>query len=278
VARSHQKDVYGLLLREAAASVMALAADPKWVGGRPGILAVLHTWTLAMLHHPHGHLLVTAGGWDEDQQCWVKPAHERFLLSGRALSTIFRAKVKCAVYEHGLYQEVPASAWNKPWVVQCQPAGNGERVLDYLGRYVYRIAITNRRLVSFVDGQVTFTYRDRKTHQIEPCTVTAEEFIRRFLQHVLPRGFTKVRYYGIFSSACSEQLDHARTILTAAANNTGAAFPSLAASATESELEDGEIAESGVGRRTFGDGERCPVCGVEGLRLVPIPRKKWKPP
>lgn len=280
LARSHQRDVYSLLLREAAASVIKLADDPKWIGGRPGILAVLHTWTLAMIHHPHAHLLVTAGGWNEPEQCWVKPANRRFLLSGRVLSAIFRAKVRSALGDCGLAGEVPDCAWARPWVVHCQPAGDGDHVLDYLGRYVYRIAITNRRLESFVDGMVTFTFRNRRTKQVERCTVTPEEFIRRFLQHVLPRGFTKVRYYGIFSPAASRQLEHARTILnTAAAANSPVATPTAVDHTAASGLQANADLAVATDTRSLGPtGPRCPSCGIGRLTSTPIPRNHWKPP
>ena len=283
LARSHQREVYSVLLCEAAASVMKLVADSKWVGARPGILAVLHTWTQAMSYHPHAHLLVTAGGWNEPEQCWVKPAHERFLLSGRVLSAIFRAKMKCALYASGLYASVPASAWEREraWVTHCQPAGDGERVLDYLGRYVHRIAITNRRLEHFADGKVTFTFRDRKTKRIERCTVSDEEFIRRFLQHVLPQGFTKVRYYGIFSASSSAQREHARAILTLAAANASTQKPAVAQAAGSLGREsptDATASTSLTESVEGGDDALCPSCRIGRLRRIAIPRKKWKPP
>jgi rhodanese-related sulfurtransferase len=212
LARSHQKVVYGILLRAAAAAVIKLCADPRYLGARPGLLGVLHTWTRAMLYHPHAHFLVTAGGLSADAQSWLEPANPKFLIPGRALSVIFRGKLKHALRQAGLLDQVPPGVWHKDkkWVVHCQLAGRGDQVLAYLSRYLFRIAIANSRLQRFQDGQVTFSYRDSRSHAIKLCTISAAEFITRFLQHVLPSHFTKVRYYGLFSSSRSAQLDQVR--------------------------------------------------------------------
>jgi hypothetical protein len=111
------------------------------------------------------------------------------------------------------YREVPQSVWKKKWVVHCQPAGHGQKVLEYLGRYVFRVAITNSRLERIDNGQVTFRYRDNRSQEMRHVTVTGVEFIRRFLQHVLPRGCAKVRYCGIWSGSCRKPLDQARALL-----------------------------------------------------------------
>lgn len=215
VAFHHQKLVYGLLLRCAAASLLKLTQDPRWLGATPTILAVLHTWTRAMLYHPHAHLLVSAGGLSADGQTWVAPKQGAFLVPVRALSLIFRAKLRDALKEAGLLPQVPAAVWQKPWVVHAQPAGSGSKVLDYLARYVFRVAITNSRLEAFDQGQVTFRYRDNRTQQWRRVGLPAEEFIARFLQHVLPRGFPKVRHYGLASTARAPDRDRARGLLSA---------------------------------------------------------------
>ncbi len=215
LAFGHQKIVYGLLMRSAAAALLKLAADPRYLGARLGCLAVLHTWTRAMLYHPHAHLLVTAGGLSDDGARWIKPKNPAFLVPMQALSVIFRAKVCAALKKAGLLKQVPPSVWKKNWVVHCQPAGSGQKVLQYLGRYVFRVAITNSRLDSIDDGSVTFRYRDNRTQQIRRVTLPALEFIARFLRHVLPRGCAKVRYYGIWSSSRSKQLHQARALLNA---------------------------------------------------------------
>src|SRR5207253_7412679 len=113
----------------------------------------------------------------------------------------------------GWLNQVPAAVWKKNWVVHCQHAGQGQKVLEYLGRYVFRVAITNSRIEGFDQGRVTFRYRDNRSQQLQRVNVPAEEFLRRFLLHVLPRGFVKVRSYGLFSAHCPEQLEQARTLL-----------------------------------------------------------------
>jgi hypothetical protein len=214
LARSHQKTVYGILMSCAAQALSKLLADPRWLGARPGMLAVLHSWTRAMLFHPHAHFLVTAGGLSPDGQAWRLPARRDFLVPCRALSVIFRAKVRDAFRRAELLDQVPSHVWTTKWVVHCQHAGNGDKVLQYVARYVYRIAITNSRLESFENGQVTFRFRDSRSGQLKRCTLSAHEFIARFLQHVLPSRFTKVRHYGLFSTRSRDAREQARSLLT----------------------------------------------------------------
>lgn len=252
LARTHQKKVYGLLMRCAAAALRKLAADPQYLGGCPGCLAVLHTWTRAMLYHPHAHLLVTAGGLSRNGNVWLEPKNPAFLVPVLALSVIFRAKICAALKRTGLLDQVTPSVWKKPWVVHCQPAGSGEKVLDYLGRYVFRVAITNSRLERIDHGQVTFRYRDNRTRELRHVTLPAEEFIRRFLQHVLPRSCAKVRYYGIWSGSCRKQLDQTRTLLGGP--------PSVAAVDS--------VPDPSASERPISPPARCPYCKIG--YLIPV--------
>lgn len=213
LARSHQREIYAILLREAAAAAQSLADDRAWIGGRLGILAVLHTWSRALAYHPHAHLLVTAGALSPSGRAWIKPAHARFLFPGYALSAIFRAKVRDAFRRAGLDLAVDPAVWAKPWTVHIKSVGTGEKAALYLSRYVYRVALTNQRIESFDDGRVTFSYIHARSHQPRRLTFPVETFISRFLQHVLPRGFTKIRYYGLFSPTCHEDLEQARLLL-----------------------------------------------------------------
>ncbi len=213
LARSEQKLVYGLLLSAAAASIQKLCADPQWLGAQPSLLGVLHTWTRAMLYHPHAHFLVSAGGLSADGQHWQPAKHPKFLLPVRALSLLFRAKVRDGLKAAGKLQQVPAQAWKQKWVVHAQHAGSGQKVLDYLGRYVFRIAITQSRLENLQDGHITFRYRDNRTQQIKRLRLPVAEFVQRFLQHVLPRGLAKVRHYGLASSACRHRHAAAMALL-----------------------------------------------------------------
>ena len=214
LARNHPKKIYGLLMKAAADAVQKLAADPRHLGARAGILAVLHTWTRAMLFHPHVHMLVTAGGLAPGGQTWVSPKHPKFLVPDRALSVIFRAKFCAGLKRAGLLSDAPALVWKKNWVVHSQHAGRGDKVLDYLGRYVFRIAISNSRLESIDNGMVRFRYRDNRSKEIRRVTLPGIEFIARFLQHVLPRRAVKVRHYGIFSPSSKPMLARARLLLS----------------------------------------------------------------
>jgi Putative transposase/Transposase zinc-binding domain len=217
LARCQPKVLYGLLLRAGAASLQKLCADPRWMGGQPSLTGVLHTWTRAMLYHPHAHFLVSAGGLSQDGQSWRAARHPAFLVPVRALSALFRAKIRDGLKAAGLLNQVPAKVWRQPWVVHAQPAGRGEKVLEYLGRYVFRIAISQARLESLEKGRVTFRYRDNQSQQIKRVCLTAAEFLQRFLQHVLPRGLAKVRHYGLAGSACQTRRAAARARLAATA-------------------------------------------------------------
>jgi hypothetical protein len=205
LARSEQKLVYSLLLSTAAASIQKLCDDPQWMGGQPSVMGVLHTWTRAMLYHPHAHFLVSAGGLSDDGQEWMPAKNPAFLVPVRALSVVFRAKIRDGLQAAGLRPAVPASVWEKPWVVHAQHAGTGQKVLDYLGRYVFRIAITHSRLESLEAGNVTFRYRDGRTQQTKRVRLSAAQFIERFVQHILPQGLPKVRHYGLDSAAAGHR-------------------------------------------------------------------------
>jgi hypothetical protein len=212
---AHQRLLYGALLRCAAASVLKLTADPRYVGATPTVLALLHTWTRAMLFHPHAHLLVSAGGFSQATQRWLVPKNPAFLVPVRALSVIFRAKIRDVFQQAKLLDQVPQTVWTQPWVVHCQHAGSGQKVLDYLGRYLFRVAISNSRLKAFDNAQVTFGYRDNRTQQPRQVTLPAQQFIDRFLKHVLPQRFPKVRYYGLASATRHDAYEQARALLTA---------------------------------------------------------------
>jgi len=265
LARSHLKKIYGLLMKAAADALQTLASDPSFLGARVGALAVLHTWTRAMLFHPHVHMLVTAGGLAADGQSWIDPKHPRFLVPDPALSEIFRAKFCAGLKKAGLLRFAPAAVWKIRWVVHSQHAGRGDKVLDYLARYVFRIAIANSRLESLDNGVVRFRYRDNKTQQIRHVSLPATEFIHRFLQHVLPKSLTKVRYYGIFSPACRSRLDRARQALNPA--------PGDSAASTAPALQDaGTVPASPPPMR-------CPLCqtGILVLLETLSPRRSRSP-
>jgi Putative transposase/Transposase zinc-binding domain len=264
LARAHQKIVYRVLMTAAAAALLKLAADPRYLGARPGLLAVLHTWTRALLYHPHVHMLVTAGGRRGSDGRWVLPRHVAFLVPGRALSRLFRAKVRAGLRKSGLLEQAPSAVWHREWVVHVQHAGTGEKVLEYLARYVFRIALVNSRLERFEDGQVTFRYRDGRTGLVRRCTLDAVAFLGRFLQHVLPQGFTKVRHYGLFSPSCRDLLAQAREQLIAA-SATPSADPAPTVPAT-------------TPAPTRALRSRCPACRIGVLHIVDTLRPSGRSP
>lgn len=203
--RANQKTMYTIIMRAAAKSIIKLAADPHYVGGLVGVMAVLHTWTRTLVYHPHVHCLVPAGGLTPDGQ-WNQAKND-YLVPVKALSKIFRGMMRDFVAKELPELDIPQSVWKRNWVVYCKPpVKNPQKVLDYLGRYVHRVAIANSRILSIDGGKVTFKYQDNKTRQWKTMTLAAEEFIRRFLQHVLPRGVHKVRYYGLWNPAHREKL------------------------------------------------------------------------
>src|SRR5882724_788866 len=145
--------------------------------------------------------------------CFIIRTFICWSLAVQALSIIFRAKFSAALKRAGLLDDVPPVVWRKDWVVHCQPAGQGREVLNYLARYIFRVALTNSRLERFVQGQVTFRYRDNRCQQLRRSTLPAEQFIHRFLLHTLPRGCAKVRYYGLYAPASRQQLQQALSLL-----------------------------------------------------------------
>ena len=214
IVRSHQVKLLGILIHAAALSLAKLARDPRYVGGKIGVLSVLHTWTRALIYHPHAHCLVPAGGLSHDGASWLSPP-KGFLVPVTALSRIFRAKFMALARKSFPHVSFPESVWHVEWVVYGKPSLQGtERVLQYLARYVHRIAITDNRILSMVDGQVTFRYKDSREKKWKTMSLPVMEFIRRFLQHVLPRSFHKVRYYGLLAPCNRHLLKQARSLMT----------------------------------------------------------------
>ncbi len=218
LALRNQKVVYNLLFKSASETLIQLAKEPKHLGAEIGFIAVLHTWTQTLMDHPHLHCLVPGGGLSPDGKRWVA-SRKDFFLPVKVLSALFRGKfldnLKKA-YEAGeltfagqieglkeasAFKKYLNDLYDQDWVVYCKPPlGNPEKVMDYLGRYTHRVALSNDRLVKIEGTQVTFRWRDSADgNKIKWITLEAFEFIRRFLLHVLPDQFVKVRYYGILS-------------------------------------------------------------------------------
>jgi len=201
--RSQQKELYGRLLRESAAAMQEVASREKHLGAQLGLLGVLHTWSRQLIYHPHVHFVVAGGGLTEDGLRWKRVKSPDFFLPTRVLARRFRTRLKQALQQNHPreFASLPSGLWRQDWVVDCQAVGRGESALKYLSAYVYRTALGSQRIVRDQNGQITFTYRDRDSGQTRITTVSADEFLRRFLQHVLPSGFQRVRYYGWLAPA-----------------------------------------------------------------------------
>jgi len=202
LARSNQKLFYDILFKSAAQAIQCITYDTKYVGGKLGMIAVLHSWSRNLSYHPHVHFLVTGGGLFEDENIWM-PAKDDFFVPVKALSKIFKAKFRDLLKQENedIFKQIHKNVWQNKWVVHCKPVGSGEKALSYLARYIVRPAISNTNIISLNNGQVKFRYKNAETKQWQVMTVSALEFIHRYLQHVLPKGFVKVRYYGLYAHA-----------------------------------------------------------------------------
>ncbi len=219
LALQNKKLIYSLLLRASAETLLEVARDPKHLGAEIGFFSVLHTWSQKLSLHPHVHCVIPAGGLSLDHSHWVK-SQNRFFLPLKVLSRVFRGKFVAGLKQalqngqlnfHGnlapLARPKTSAAWLRPlfrkdWVVYAKPPfGGPEYVLQYLGRYTHRVAISSHRLVSFTDGKVTFRWRD-SAHNNEQklMTLSLDEFLRRFLLHLLPKGFVRIRNFGFLAN------------------------------------------------------------------------------
>ena len=223
LALQNPKVVYDLLLRTVAHTLQDVAANPRHLGARLGFFAILHTWGQTLVHHPHVHCVVPAGGLSKDGT-W-HPCRAGFFLPVRVLSRLFRGKFVAGLRDafeqgrlelHGTLARYRGSsafsgllqeARGTEWVVYAKPPFEApEHVLKYLARYTHRIAISNHRLVAVDDEAVTFRYKDYRSHRVRSLTLPLQEFVRRFLLHVLPKGFVRIRYYGFLANGTRAQL------------------------------------------------------------------------
>jgi len=212
----NKRVVYDLLFRASAETLLEVARDPKHLGAEIGFFSVLHTWNQKLGLHPHVHCVVPAGGLSPDRKRWIKPRCA-FFLPVKVLSRVFRGKFVAALKREErlrfqgsltpLAQPKTFAAWLRPlfrkdWVVYSKrPFGGPEYVLQYLGRYTHRVAISNHRLISFADGKVTFRWRDSAHHNEQKLlTLSLDEFLRRFLLHLLPKRFVRIRNFGFLAN------------------------------------------------------------------------------
>lgn len=261
VLRANQRDGYAALMKAAAEAIIELAHDRRHVGGTVGVLAVLHTWTQQLVYHPHVHCLVTGGGVSEDGRSW-HPARPDYLVPTKALAVLVRAKLKAALAKRRPDLVLPPAVWRKPWVAHCTAWGDGaEAVLRYLARYVFRVAITNNRIVGLDDSGVTIRHKDRASGRWLKTRLTGHEFMRRFLQHVLPKGLHKVRYYGLWHPARREHAARARLMLQLVQ-------PVAPCSAMPSAEATDQPADRSSDNTSSEAARICPCCKLG--RLVPV--------
>jgi hypothetical protein len=249
VARGHQRVVSSALFEASGAAPRALAAAPKFVGtNRRGFFGVLHTWGRTPEYHPHVHSVIPGGGLSGDGTRW-QPSRADFLVPAKAWSIVFRAEFRDILRREGLLHLIDPAVWRRDWVVHSRAAGAGRESLRDLAPDVFRVAIGDHRIVSCDGGKVTFAYRRVGSNRPRKMTLEATEFLRRFLPHVRPAGFQKVRHYGSLSPASATSIEAVRGLITV---HDGAVFTLLAA-------PDAEPATKPVPRR--------PECG--GLMAVP---------
>lgn len=273
VARRHQRVVLGSLMRAAAHSLLDLARDPHYLGAQLAVMAVVHTWTRAMVWHPHVHCLVPGGGLADDGRTW-REARYRFLVPVKALAKRFRGKFMAGLRRAIQAEELPRGSQSRPWVVYAKPSvEGGERVLRYLARYVHRVAISNERILSYDNDRVAFRYRDSRDGRTKTMVLPAIEFMRRYLQHVPPRGFHRVRYYGLWSPSNRKRLKHIRQSLLLAETT-------VADEALPADDEDNFQLPASL-RSLYRLGcYRCPACrnGVVVIVARSFPPKSRAPP
>jgi hypothetical protein len=283
IALRNKKTLFGILFRASAETLLRIAADPKHLGANIGFFSILHTWGQNLLFHPHVHCVVTGGGVSGCGKRWVR-SRPRFLVSVRVLSRLFRRLFLEALeqaYRGGEleFHDGVLASLNDPdafrqyleplrhteWVVYMKPPfGSAEHVVDYLGRYTHKVAIGEQRLLSRDNGQVSFLYKDYGSadpQQARTMTLSADEFIRRFLLHVLPDGFQRIRYYGLFGNRHrAGNLALCRALLVGARS-------ALLPLKTQLHVIDIIV-------RTAA---RCPVCKVGTMsRTLVLPPQPWR--
>lgn len=273
LALQNKRVIYGLLFKAASQTLLEIAADQKHLGAVIGFLAVLHTWGQALQHHPHLHCVIPGGGLSADHSRWVS-CREGFFLPVKVLSRLFRGKFIAYLRDankqtrlvfHGRLEYLAKSdqfssllsdVSNTEWVVYAKrPFGGPEQVLKYLARYTHRVAISNQRLIALANGQVTFKWKDYTDgNAVKEMTLSVKEFTRRFLLHILPRGFVRIRHYGLLANRCRrERLECCWKILQDGANQA-----SLQGATNESENQDDTEHQT----------QLCPACGRGRMMIV----------
>lgn len=270
IVRYNREALYAMLFGAASQTLLALSRDPHRLGALPAITMVLHTWTRELLFHPHLHAVVSAGGLSPDGARWV-PTRRDYLFPVKVLAKLFRAKLRAALIEGlalgevelppesgpDVLDELRVALYRTDWVVYAKaPFGGAEQVYAYLGRYTHRVGISNARLRAMDERNVTFATRGGGQ-----CTLAGVEFLRRFVDHVLPKGFTRIRHYGLLAPChATTTLERARALISPPATNT----------ATTKKTTTSEVRETSTWVETLMaltgiDAARCPRCNVGRL-------------
>jgi len=278
LAKANRATVFGLLLRCAAATLIELGHDPKRLGGELGITAVLHTWTQQLQFHPHAHCIVTGGAMSRDGDRWIS-AQPEYLFPVHVMGKLFRGKMlaalrraerqgKLRVHDPDRFAALVSRLYRKSWVVYCKrPFGGPEQVITYLGQYTHRVAISNHRLVAMDEHGVTF-----RTKSGQRVILDADTFLSRWLSHVLPKRFVKIRHYGLMSAShATTRLETARHLL-----GTPEAVPAAWAASKSDPSDPSDIRTASwrevIQILTGIDLGSCPACGSRALERRPLPR------
>jgi len=257
--RTHQQIGLDLLFAASAQALQDLAANPRRLGAQLGMLGVLHTWSRTLIYHPHIHYLIPGGGLSFDGRRWV-PTRNHYFLNHGALGdhgrTIFKERLLKNHPE--LFAQVPATVWKRHWNVGCQAAGSGENALRYLSRYVFKTATSNRKVPLQPDGRVRWNYRESKTGRDTSITLEPLEWMSRFLQHILPPHFARVRTFGWLHPAAKVRGNRVRALLRTQ--------PVLSAAEQKAWQQGGALTPDAARdqapptRSAVGAGPACPVC------------------
>ena len=270
IALTNQKIVYDILFKSVSKTLQELSRDPKHIGAEIGIITVLHTWGQNLMYHPHIHCLVTGGGLSHNKKEWIS-SRDNYFIPVKVLAKMFKGKFLAFLKEK--FDDLPESFIRelrmKNWIVYCKPPfKHPNTVLKYLGRYTHRIAISNNRIIRFKDGYVYFKWKDYKeNNKWKVMKVTASEFIRRFLLHVLPNGFMKIRYFGICSNRSrKEKIGLCKKILHVAKKDIH-------------DIPDKKSWQDIYFQVTGIDISICHICGKGKMRCKEtISPQTWKPP
>jgi len=276
--------MYNILFKSASETLLVLGKDPKHLGAEIGIIAVLHTWGQNLMEHPHLHCIVTGGGLSKDKSKWVKAKkakHKNFFIHVNVLSDLFKKKFLyyfkkaqknkelkfigkiSELNEYKVFQSMLNSLYTKKWITYCKrPFGGPEKVLEYLGRYTHRVAISNNRIKRMENNRVVFEWKDyRDNNTRKEMELPAVEFIRRFLLHILPENFYKIRYYGILSSRSKQKAIARCRELLGVAKDKEPKEAEIVQTCSDRELPNKEIS---VGYN------QCPNCKVGTMHFLGI--------